>query len=99
MSRLYRNIKTVCKKNGITIKQVESPYNAGFISRYEARDAIMELPLFMVYHIAKNCGVSVEDLIEKDFSAEYQLVEIREEIERLKEREAKLIKQTDCPWK
>ena len=99
MSRLYRNIKAVCKENGIKISQAESPYKAGFISRYEARDAIMELPLFMVYHIAKNCGVSIEDLIEKDLSTEYQLAVIRNEIEHLKEKELELIEQTDCPWK
>lgn len=93
MSILYDNIKTLCKRNGIKMAQAEMPYNAGFISRYESRNAIMELPLFIVYHIAKNCNVSVEDLIEKDLSTEIRLAEIREEMEQLKAEELMLTDQ------
>lgn len=90
MSRLYDNIKFVLKENSIKKGDAEAPYRAGYISRYEQRNAIMHLPLFMVYHIAKTCGVSVEDLIEKDIAVEGELAKVRAEIERLKAMEKEL---------
>lgn len=90
MSRLYDNIRSLCKQNGVKISQIEAPKKAGFISRYEKRGAIMELPLQMVYQIAKECHVSIEDLIEKDFTTTLKLAEVRSEIKRLKAEEAEL---------
>jgi len=90
MSVLYNNIKFLLKKNGIKMAEMEEPYNAGVISKYEKRNAIMKLPLFMIYRIAKNCNVSVEDLITKDLYAENKLAEVRAEIKRLKAKELEL---------
>ena len=90
MSVLHDNIKYVCKKNGINIRDIEKPMKAGFISRYERRNGIMNLPIWVFVKISNNCNVSIDDLIYKDLKGEAELDAIRSEIKRLKEKEAEL---------
>ena len=87
MSRLYKNIKYLCKANAVNIADIEKPMKAGYISRYERRDAILSLPLWIVIRVSKKCNVSIDDLIEKDIAQEHELRKVRNEIERLKEIE------------
>lgn len=90
MSRLYKNIKVVCKRNNIKMAEIEAPNKAGAISRYERRGKIMKLPLDMVYRISKSSGVSIEDLIEKDIETEIKREELSAKIEELAEELARL---------
>lgn len=90
MSKLYDNIRSVCKQNGLNLGDFEKPRTAGFISRYERRGAIMELPIGLIYIIAKECHVTVENLIEDDISLEAEIAKVRAEIARLEAMEKEL---------
>ena len=88
MSIIYDNIKAVCKHYGIRIADIESPASTGFISRYEARGKIHELPIYILSNLSQASGVPIDDIVKKDIASEIELIEIRKEIERLKRREA-----------
>lgn len=88
MSVIYDNIKAICKHYGIKIADIESPSAKGFISRYEARGKICELPIWIFNKLSQESGLPIDDIIKKDIASEIELTEIREQIERLKRREA-----------
>ena len=88
MSMIYDNIKAVCKHHGIRISEIESPATQGFISRYEARGKINELPIYIFNKLSEATGVPIDDIVKKDIASEIELSEIRKEIEQLKRREA-----------
>lgn len=90
MSMIYDNIKAVCKHYGIKIRDIESPATTGFISRYEAREKINDLPIWVFDKLSLESGVPIEDILRKDLAVEIELAEIRENIERLKKRESEL---------
>lgn len=92
MSMIYDNIKAVCKQHGIRIAEIESPATKGFISRYEARGKIDELPIYILNKLSQATGVPIDDIVKTDIASEIELAEIREQIERLKRREAEIEK-------
>lgn len=83
---IYDNIKAICKFYGVKIADIESPATKGFISRYEARGKIHELPIYILDKLSQASGVPIDDIIKKDIASEIELAEIREQIERLKKR-------------
>lgn len=92
MSTIYKNIRWLCKQNNVAISEIEKPKQAGIISRYEIsryerRGAILELPLWIFVKVSRACGVTIDDIVEKNISVEQELSEVMREIERLKERE------------
>lgn len=92
MSMIYDNIKAICKHYGIKIAEIESPASTGFISRYEARGKIDELPIYIFNKLSQASGVPIDDIVKKDIASEIELIEIRKEIERLKRREADIVR-------
>lgn len=88
MSMIYDNIKAVCKHYGIRIAEIESPATKGFVSRYEARGKIHELPIYILNKLSEATDIPIDDIVKKDIASEIELAEIREQIERLKRREA-----------
>lgn len=88
MSMIYDNIKAVCKHYGIKIGDIESPSTTGFISRYEARGKINDLPIWVFDKLSQASGVPIEDILRKNLAVEIELAEIREQIECLKRRAA-----------
>ena len=88
MSLIYDNIKAICKHHGIKVSYIEHPRSAGSISRYEARGKIDELPIYMFNKLSQESGVPIDDIVKKDISYKIELTELREQIERLKRREA-----------
>lgn len=87
MSTIYKNIRWLCKQNNVAISEIEKPKQAGIISRHERRGAILELPLWIFVKVSRVCGVTIDDIVEKNISVEQELSEVMREIERLKERE------------
>lgn len=92
MSMIYDNIKTVCKHYGIKVRDIESPLTVGIISRYEAKGKIHELPIYILDKLSRASGVPIDDIVKKDIAPEIELAEIREQIERLKRREADIVR-------
>lgn len=90
MSRLYNNIKWVCKQNNVQIADIEKPMKAGYISRHERRNAIECLPLWVLIKVSNACNVSIDELINRDLKSEAELELIKTEIDRLKARAAEL---------
>lgn len=80
MSRLYANIKALCKYKGVQISDIESPLPAGTISRYERRGTIGNLPIDLVYRASTMLGVSIEELYEKDMAGEIKKESFRHEL-------------------
>ena len=80
MSRLYDNIKALCKYRGVHIRDIEKPLKAGTISRYERRGTIMNLPIGVVHRASKVLDVSIEELLEKDFANEIWCEKMSNEI-------------------
>ena len=70
MSRLYDNIKALCKYRSVLMSNIEKPLNAGTISRYERRGTIMNLPIGLVYRASKMLDVPIEKLLETDIANE-----------------------------
>ena len=70
MSRLYDNIKALCKYRSVLMSDIEKPLNAGTISRYERRGTIMNLPIGLVYRASKMLDVPIEKLLETDIANE-----------------------------
>lgn len=111
MSRLYDNIKYICKANGVKLAEIEFPMKAGYISRHERRENILSLPLWILLKVSVCCNVSIDDLVNKDIASDAELNAVRAEIERLRARERELAddgcttadsnyeRQTDCGWK
>ena len=69
-TRLYKNIKYVCKINSVRLADIEEPREAGTISRFEKRGNVMNLPVWILYNVYRKTGVTIEDLIEKDLTAD-----------------------------
>lgn len=92
---IYDNIKAVCKHYGIKVADIESPATQGFISRYEARGKIDELPIYIFAKLSKASGVPIDDIVKKDIASEIELIEIREQIECLKRREEDIVRKGD----
>lgn len=92
MSMIYDNIKAVCKHYGIRIAEIESPATKGFISRYEARGKIHELPIYILNKLSQASGVPIDDIVKKDIASKIELAEIREQVERLKRREEDIVR-------
>lgn len=80
MSRLYDNIKALCRFKGVKMRDIEAPLKPGTISRYERRGTIDNLPIWLIYKAAKMLGVAVEDLLEKDMANELKLEEQKKKI-------------------
>ena len=98
MSLIYDNIKHICKANGVNLADIESPKKAGYISRYERRENILSLPLWIAIKVSKSCNVSIDDLVNKDIATDAKLKAVREEIERLKVVERTLADTPQTDW-
>jgi hypothetical protein len=70
MSRLYDNIKALCKYRSVLMSDIEKPLSAGTISRYEHKGTIMNLPIGLVYRASKMLDVPIEKLLETDIANE-----------------------------
>ena len=72
--QICRNVKALCKINCLRVMDVEKGMgrNPGFLSRNP------KLSADEIVYLAKNCGVTVQDLMEKDFAAALD-VQIHEE--------------------
>ena len=90
MSRLYSNIKCLCTVNKVAMRAIEAPMQAGSISRYENRGKIEDLPVWLVCKAAMAFGVTVEDLMKRDFARELEAEKIKAEMKRLQERLAEI---------
>ncbi len=88
MSIIYDNIKAICKHYGIKISDIEP--SVGSISRYEANGKIHKLPICILHKLSQASGVPIDDIVKEDISYKIELIEIREQIERLRRREADL---------
>lgn len=83
-NKMIRNIQHLCKKKGITIGTLEkaSGLSVGYLSRVKANYR-KGMPLEKAYRISKELNVSIEELIERDFSKEDWLEKLRTERERI----------------
>lgn len=89
---IYSNVKFFAKIKGISMENIEEPHPAGYLSRKERLNNCWSLPLSYVYDLSKYLDIPIEDLIEKDLGVIYELEKIRNDIEKLKEREKELIR-------
>ena len=86
MNNIKKNIRHLLKVRGVCIGDFERGYGVtvGRLSRPT------ELPLDLVYIMAKDLEVPLEVLIEHDLEKEAEIEKIEREIERLSEKLAEL---------
>ncbi len=46
------------------------------------------MPIYMLTKLSQESGVPIDDIVKKDISYKIELTELREQIERLRRREA-----------
>ena len=82
--RFFRNIRFVCKNKGIQIGELETivGVSLGYISRMEKNGK--SISLRNAYSLANIVGVTIDDLLRKDFFKEMRIKELEEELKKLK---------------
>lgn len=83
-SRFYSNVRYLCSKRGVRMREIEEDVQAGYLSR--RADNWESVRLGVAYHASKLLGVSINDLIEKSFAIEEERHDLKCEIERLTKR-------------
>ena len=79
---IYTNVKTLLKLQDKSIGTLEKELNlsSGYLSRR------CNYNINVVYDISKSLGVSIEDLIEKDYSYEAKKHDLEQSVQALKEQ-------------
>lgn len=90
MGRLHDNLRYLARAKNIKISDLEREMNVsnGYISRGKG------LSLMSVYRASKLLGVSMEYLIEKDYSKSERIEAVKTEIERL-EKELEVLEKDE----
>ena len=81
------NLRYVCKDKGIQIGELErkAGVSLGYLSRMENKGK--SISLCKAYAFANIVGVTIDDLLRKDFFKEMRIKELEEELKKLKEDE------------
>lgn len=82
-NHIYMNIKYLCKKIGLNVRDFEAPMKPGYMSRYEKQGRAMDMPIMLLYKASKCFGVTMEDLIERNLEDEAEIESLRNEIASL----------------
>lgn len=90
-SKLFNNIKYLCWLKGVKVYELEQDYYTGKLGALERSNRMYQAPLDLIYFCAKKLGVTVEDLVEKDYVNETELEKVRRQIEELEAKERKLL--------
>ena len=82
--RFYWNVKALSKSKGIHIADIEKEisFSKGYLSRYASRG--MTISIYDGCCIAEMLGVSLMDLIEKDFARDYKEQRLQDKIDQLR---------------
>ena len=74
--KICRNVKALCRINGLRLMDVEKGMgkHPGFLSRGS------KISADELVYLSRQCGVTMQDLMEKDFSAELDLHEHEDKI-------------------
>ena len=85
---LYKNIKYLCKKQGIALGQLEKVIGVslGYFARVGKPNSVKEIGLFKVLKVCEVLQVDINDLLSREMYREAEIETIKEEMVSLKKR-------------